>query len=208
MNTNRGTGVIAGASRPPVPSWARRRGREFVNEHSGACTGGGAVSGPGSQSLGGSRVAPRRGTAGQPSPSQSTPPGCRGRLPISLCGSALISGEPAPMLPEGAGQMYVLCGCSEGPPSGEGLSGRPGPLPLARAALSLRPVGLDGRRSPRRPLLSADLPTRTVTRPCLSDGEPTRVSLELCARLVCLCHSHFVTCGIRWLAGLQVRKTS
>lgn len=27
------------------------------------------------------------------------------------------------------------------------------------------------------------------------------MSLELCARSVCLCHSHSVTCGIRWLAG-------
>lgn len=58
MNTNGGTGVISGASRPPVPSWARRRGGEFVSEHSGSCTDGGAVSGPGFQSLGGSRVAP------------------------------------------------------------------------------------------------------------------------------------------------------
>lgn len=67
------------------------------------------------------------------------------------------------MPPEGVGQMYELCGCSEGPPSGEGHSGEPGPLPLARAALNLGPVGLDGRHSPRRHLLSAGLPTHTVT---------------------------------------------
>lgn len=49
-----------------------------MSEHSGSCTDGGAVSGPGFQSLGGSRVAPRRGTAAQPTSSQSTSPGCRG----------------------------------------------------------------------------------------------------------------------------------
>lgn len=35
--------------------------------------------------------------------------------------------------------MYVLCGCSEGPLSGEGLSGRPGPLPLRQGSLELGP---------------------------------------------------------------------
>lgn len=47
------------------------------------------------------------------------------------------------------------------PSPGEGGSGRPGPSPEAREALTCGPVGLDGRLSPRRPPAAGSSPLST-----------------------------------------------
>lgn len=109
------------------------------------------------------------------SPHRLLLPGCRGwppHLPVGPC--IRTPAEPAPMPLEGACQMGVLCGGSEPPPSGEGGSGRPGPLPLAREAFSLGLVGLDGRHSCRRPSYCQQFCPHSLVRPASphSDGEP------------------------------------
>lgn len=67
MDTNGGDGGHLWSLPPPSTPLGQKEGITLcVSEHSGSCTDGGAVSGPGFRSLGGSRVVPRRGTAAQP----------------------------------------------------------------------------------------------------------------------------------------------
>lgn len=85
--------------------------------------------------------------------------------------------------------MGVLCGGSEPPPSGEGGSGRPGPLPLAREAFSLGLVGLDGRHSCRRPSYCQQFCPHSLVGPASphSDGEPAHVWAWGCVHGWCVC---------------------